>query len=57
MTSIWMGLATVQGEMDAGRLDLTGDRAIARTMQKWLGLSPFARGERKVGDKVTVGTA
>ena len=46
MTSIWMGLATVHGEANAGRLELTGDAALARTMQKWLGLSPFANGTR-----------
>jgi hypothetical protein len=42
MTAIWMGLASVHGEIDAGRLELTGDRAIAETMQQWLGLSKFA---------------
>lgn len=44
MTAIWMGLATVSGAAD--RIDLDGDRTIARSMQTWLGLSPFA-GERK----------
>jgi DNA-binding HxlR family transcriptional regulator len=40
MTSIWMGLTTVA---DAGRqLEFSGDREIARKMQAWLGLSPFA---------------
>lgn len=42
MTSIWMGLTTVEAEMRADRLTLTGDREIARSMQTWLGLSPFA---------------
>lgn len=42
MTSIWMGLATVRGEKEAGRLTFTGDRDIAQSMQTWLGLSPFA---------------
>ncbi|MFZ5789383.1 MAG: winged helix-turn-helix transcriptional regulator [Pseudomonadota bacterium] len=46
MTAIWMGLATVQGEVDAGRLLLTGDIGLQRSMQRWLGLSPFAK-ERK----------
>jgi len=40
MTSIWMGLTTVAKE--AGKVAFTGDRKIARTMQTWLGLSPFA---------------
>jgi DNA-binding HxlR family transcriptional regulator len=42
MTSIWMGMATVQGEMAAGRLEATGEKDIVRSMQTWLGLSPFA---------------
>src|SRR5690606_1695428 len=33
MTAIWMGVATVQEEMKAGRLDLSGDKDIARSMQ------------------------
>lgn len=44
MTSIWMGLTTVKNELAAGRLDLSGDKDIARAMQSWLGLSPFGRG-------------
>ena len=43
MTSIWMGLTTVAEEMSGGRLELTGDAAISRSMQQWLGLSPFAK--------------
>jgi DNA-binding HxlR family transcriptional regulator len=43
MTMIWMGLSTVQAELDAGRLDLSGDKMLARSMQQWLGLSPFAK--------------
>lgn len=43
MTAIWMGLSTVEKEVEAGALDLAGDPAIARSMQRWLGLSPFAK--------------
>jgi len=43
MTSIWMGLTNVQAELDAGRLELSGDKVLARSMQQWLGLSPFAK--------------
>jgi DNA-binding HxlR family transcriptional regulator len=43
MTAIWMGLTSVQAELDAGRLELSGDRMLARSMQQWLGLSPFAK--------------
>lgn len=47
MTAIWMGITTVQAELDAGNLDLTGDMALARSMQQWLGLSPFAKEKRR----------
>jgi DNA-binding HxlR family transcriptional regulator len=40
MTSVWMGLTTVDKE--AARIKLTGSRDVARQMQNWLGLSPFA---------------
>jgi hypothetical protein len=43
MTAIWMGLTNVQAELDAGRLELSGDKILARSMQQWLGLSPFAK--------------
>jgi DNA-binding HxlR family transcriptional regulator len=40
MTAIWMGLARVS---DVGnKIQLDGDPVIARTMQTWLGLSPFS---------------
>lgn len=47
MTAIWMGLDTVRVAQAAQRLILTGDRALAGSMQTWLGLSPFAK-ERKI---------
>lgn len=47
MTAIWMGLASVQAELDAGRLELSGDAALGRSMQHWLGLSPFAKETRR----------
>lgn len=47
MTAIWMGITTVQAERDAGRLELNGDMALARSMQQWLGLSPFAKEKRQ----------
>jgi DNA-binding HxlR family transcriptional regulator len=43
MTAVWMGLSTVQKEMDAGEIELTGDKTLAQSMQRWLGLSPFAQ--------------
>ena len=43
MTSVWMGVSTLKMEVEAGRIVLTGDKAIARSMHNWLGLSPFAK--------------
>ena len=48
MTAIWMGLTTVRSELEAGRLELTGDAALKRTIQTWLGLSPFAKEKKRV---------
>jgi DNA-binding HxlR family transcriptional regulator len=50
MTAIWMGLATVEGEKSAGRLELDGDSAIVKSMQAWLGLSPFAKEKKRVAN-------
>jgi DNA-binding HxlR family transcriptional regulator len=46
MTSIWMGLTTV--EKAGEKVTLTGARDIAATMQTWLGLSPFAVEPKRV---------
>jgi DNA-binding HxlR family transcriptional regulator len=45
MTSIWMGLTTVS--QARRQLEFSGDREIARSMQAWLGLSPFASVPRR----------
>jgi DNA-binding HxlR family transcriptional regulator len=50
MTAIWMGLTVVRTEIEAGRLELDGDPLIANSMQRWLGLSPFAVESRRVPD-------
>lgn len=42
MTSVWMGITSLREETQAGRLTIDGDRAIARTIGAWLGLSAFA---------------
>jgi DNA-binding HxlR family transcriptional regulator len=47
MTEIWMGLSTVRREVEAKRLRLLGDRAVASSMQSWLGLSPFATEQKR----------
>jgi len=48
MTSVWMGLASIEAEVDAGRLKLSGDPAIKNRMQQWLRLSPFATEKKRV---------
>ena len=48
MTAIWMGFTTVAAETEAGHLELIGDAEIAKSMQRWLGLSPFAKEKRRV---------
>ena len=40
MTSIWMGLTSV--EKEHGKMKLSGPKGIIKSMQTWLGLSPFA---------------
>jgi hypothetical protein len=48
MTAVWMGVATLQAEVDAGNIALTGDQTVARSMHGWLGLSPFAKEKSRV---------
>jgi len=48
MTAVWMGIARLRGEIESGRIELDGDPAIAGAMQSWLGLSPFAKEQRRV---------
>jgi hypothetical protein len=48
MTAVWMGVSTVRKEIDAGQVELIGDKAIARSIQQWLGLSPFAKEKPRV---------
>lgn len=48
MTSIWMGLSTVRTEQNEGHLTVEGDPELAKDMQTWLGLSPFAPERKRV---------
>ena len=48
MTSIWMGIDTVQKSRREDRMTLVGNERLSRTMQAWLGLSPFAVQEKLV---------
>lgn len=43
MTAVWMGLTSVDKEIEAHQIELIGDPGIAKSMQMWLGLSPFAK--------------
>ena len=48
MTSVWMGVSTLKSEIEAGNIAVTGDKAVARSMQEWLCLSPFAKEKSRV---------
>jgi DNA-binding HxlR family transcriptional regulator len=48
MTAVWMGLTTVTAEIQDERLVLTGDAELSRSIQVWLGLSPFAREKKRM---------
>ena len=48
MTAIWMGTTTVSKEIRDGRLELSGPRELCDSMQRWLGLSPFAKEKKRV---------
>jgi DNA-binding HxlR family transcriptional regulator len=50
MTAVWMGVSTLKAEIEAGNITLTGDKALARSMQTWLGLSPFAVEKNRVAN-------
>lgn len=43
MTAIWMGYDTLAEALGERRLLLTGDDALAKSIESWLGLSPFAK--------------
>ena len=48
MTSVWMGASTLKDEIEAGNIELTGDKALARSMHDWLGLSAFAKEKSRI---------
>ena len=49
MTAIWMGVTTIDAEVGAGHLQLTGDPTLKTRIQQWLRLSPFAAEKKRVG--------
>ena len=38
----------VMKEIAAGQIELVGDKAVAKSMLQWLGLSPFAKEKGRV---------
>ena len=46
MTAVWMGHSTLRSEVEAGKIELTGDKAITSSMNEWLGFSPLAKAYR-----------
>jgi len=46
MTEIWMGLRSVADAVDREAMVLVGSSGLIKSMQSWLGLSPFARQEK-----------
>jgi hypothetical protein len=42
MTAVWMGLMPFASALRDRKIVLTGDKALAGTMQKWLNFSAFA---------------
>jgi len=46
MTEIWMGLRSVTDAVDREALLLVGSSDLTRSIQSWLGLSPFAQQEK-----------
>jgi DNA-binding HxlR family transcriptional regulator len=43
MTAVWIGVTTLKAEIEAQNIVVTGDKAVARSIHEWLGLSPFAK--------------
>jgi DNA-binding HxlR family transcriptional regulator len=48
MIAVWMGHSRLKDETEAGHIELTGDKVLARSMQTWLGLSGFANERSRV---------
>jgi DNA-binding HxlR family transcriptional regulator len=47
MTAIWMGMTSIDAELAAGRVQLTGDAAIKAALGRSLRLSPFAAEKKR----------
>jgi hypothetical protein len=40
-------VSSVRQQLASGRLDLLGDKNVARAMEEWLGLSVFAKEKKR----------
>ena len=49
MTAVWMGMTTVKKEMDAGQIELIGDKQIAQIDAAVAGPEPLRQGEEPRG--------
>jgi DNA-binding HxlR family transcriptional regulator len=50
MTAVWMGLSTLRQEIEAGNIEVDGDKALARSMPSWFSLNPLAKEKRLTSD-------
>jgi DNA-binding HxlR family transcriptional regulator len=48
MTAVWMGISTLNAEIESGNIRVTGDPTLSRSMLTWLGLSPFATEKSRI---------
>lgn len=46
MTAVWMGLTSLAKEIEAGNVEITGERALERSMPAWFRLNPLAKQQR-----------
>lgn len=47
MTSVWMGMTALKDEIEAGNIEIAGEKAMERSIQHWLALNHFAK-ERRI---------
>ena len=47
MTAVWIGASSLKSELEAHRITLTGNKAIAGAVQRWLGRHVLAQEETR----------
>jgi DNA-binding Lrp family transcriptional regulator len=57
MTSAWMGMSRMADEIAAGKITLTGDRDLRKTVGQWLRLSSFADGDKRNAGSAPIGSS